>query len=1090
MTQTGPTTQAHLLIRASAGTGKTYSLSNRYLTLLAMGAQPQTILATTFTRKAAGEILERILKRLATAARDDASAAQLAEQLRLPLADLAQVRRMLNDVTQSLHHLSVSTIDSFFHRMVQCFRYELDIPPGATIIADGDPVAVQLRRQAIDAMLTDEPAQVLIDLLRHLHHDTSQRRVTAAIDDVVSQLYDIYRQTDARAWSCLPTPDTLDRATLVAAIERLNDAKPHVKDNKRQAKAFAVDYQRAVAQDWDAFVSGGLAARIAANESMYYRNEIPSEVIDAYKPTVAHAKALVMNRQARRTTAMFELLKRFDQHYQRLRRQSHVMLFSDLPHKLARELPALGDDVLEDVYYRLDQRVTHLLLDEFQDTSSEQWRILLPFAQEILAAGDPSAMDRTFFCVGDEKQAIYGWRGGCAAIFEQVEKDLHLDAGASTTLSQSWRTSPPVLDAVNRVFERIADAAPLAQLRDAAAKWQDTFTEHTTVHADRPGYATLITSQAVSDNERDGSCNADTGDDGKGVIVGAGIATPHDCCVADLVADLSLEAPGRSIGVLVRRNNTVRTLIDLLRHRNVAASGEGGTPLTDDSAVGVVLSAMMLADHPGNQAAAFHVRHSPLAKIVGMNAADPAHVCDVAAGIRTRLLVQGYAHTISDWARKLAEDCDQRNVVRLTQLVELADRYDAQPSLRADDFVMFVRGTSVEEPTTSPVRVMTVHKAKGLEFDIVVLPELSGTLASIGGLTVWTNRSEPTSLPSAVFAAPKKTIRTVIEPHCEMLKEAHVQEQWRRLHDDLSALYVALTRARFALHMIVEPLTQTDKGQLSTIGTTNQSYASILRTTLCEVQEHYEGDQLLYEHGDRDWHTRVESSSEVVQPTAAAALPLRVAFSKPRAAGRSCRQVTPSRLADNTHVSASNLLDVRSTTRRLRGSVIHAWFSLIEWLDESGGVPADDELIAAARPIAATMGDDWLREQLRRFHAMLEHEAVCDVLRKPADSEVELWRERPFLVRIEDRLIRGAFDRVTIQLRKSGAAASAHIIDFKTDSVTNDSDLERLVDKYRPQVASYREVVAHMLQLDHVHVKAMLLFVTADRATAQLIDQG
>ncbi|MDP7347618.1 MAG: UvrD-helicase domain-containing protein, partial [Phycisphaeraceae bacterium] len=138
-----------MLIRASAGTGKTYSLSNRYLTLLAMGAQPQTMLATTFTRKAAGEILERILKRLATAARDDASAAQLAEQLHLPLADLTQVRRMLNDVTQSLHHLSVSTIDSFFHRMVQCFRYELDIPPGVTIIADGDPVAVQLRGQAI-----------------------------------------------------------------------------------------------------------------------------------------------------------------------------------------------------------------------------------------------------------------------------------------------------------------------------------------------------------------------------------------------------------------------------------------------------------------------------------------------------------------------------------------------------------------------------------------------------------------------------------------------------------------------------------------------------------------------------------------------------------------------------------------------------------------------------------------------------------------------------------------------------------------------------------------------------------------------------
>ena len=104
-------------------------------------------------------------------------------------------------------------------------------------------------------------------------------------------------------------------------------------------------------------------------------------------------------------------------------------------------------DRLDEVVYRLDGQVAHLLLDEFQDTSALQWRVLRPFAQRVIRGGE----DRSFFCVGDVKQAIYGWRGGVAEIFDALDDEF--GGLPSQALNESFRSSPVVIDCVNQVFE-------------------------------------------------------------------------------------------------------------------------------------------------------------------------------------------------------------------------------------------------------------------------------------------------------------------------------------------------------------------------------------------------------------------------------------------------------------------------------------------------------------------------------------------------------------------------------------------------------------------------------------------------------------
>ncbi|MEX2501954.1 MAG: UvrD-helicase domain-containing protein, partial [Trueperaceae bacterium] len=366
-----------------------------------------------------------------------------------------------------------------------------------------------------------------------------------------------------------------------------------------------------------------------------------AELLDAYLPLIDHAMADQVSRLRHQTLATYDLLHHFDRHYTRLRSRNQVVLFSDLTHKLARELPLLGDDLLMEIYYRLDAQVTHLLLDEFQDTSLDQWRVLAPFAEEIRDHGpDPNASGRSFFCVGDVKQAIYGWRGGCAELFDEVEAAF---PGASMPLSVSWRSSPVVLDAVNQVFGNLDRCAALDADAAAAARWQAGFDTHTSAKKNRtlPGHVRLVTSRPELADPADPSGVAVTDDASNGddadpvdVITDA----PHETFVAEQVRAIHEQDRARSIAVLVSTNKAVHGLIYALRKLGLTVSGEGGNPLTDCPAVNAVLSALTLADHPGHTAAAFHVANSPMGAVVGLNSTAPAAREAVALRIRRSLL--------------------------------------------------------------------------------------------------------------------------------------------------------------------------------------------------------------------------------------------------------------------------------------------------------------------------------------------------------------------------------------------------------------------------------------------------------------------
>lgn len=1061
---------SQLLIRASAGAGKTYRLTHHYLDLLRHGASVESILATTFTRKAAGEILGRLVRTLC----DEAEAGVAAS------AQLKSSAALLDEVAGNLHRVGVATIDGFFHRLGNGFRFELDLPLEPRLIEEGSAEAAALRAESIEAVLfeaaTDDQAfGALLDLLRRLHHDSAARSVTRAIDDIVVTHAGVFREAPwEEVWTTLRPEGLLDRAGIEQATERwigLEAYLPTTKAGKPRSH-WVNSWRRTLEcvqqQDWDGLVASGLLAKVFVGEEMFDRTPIDGDWLDVSQAWCMHARAVLLERIARQTAATHELMRRFSVVYEQLRAQRGVMLYSDMAHRLAGGLFAgrtvSDEQALAEIYFRLDAAVTHLLLDEFQDTSLDQWQVLSPFVDEIGATGDGT---RSLFVVGDTKQAIYAWRGGCVELFDSVEH--HAPLIERESLAKSYRSSQTVLDVVNDVFSDLASCNTLNHAKhpedaDAAAAWSAGFDRHEAAHADLSGFVSFESSPVAAEP------TADDADDGMPDSPDAAFAPAdsHEAFVAQRIGELhrQLNAPGsapgsasggasggapgprRTIGVLTRGNKMVNRLLYELRRAGLPASGEGGNPIADTPAVAAAISAVRLSDHPGDTAAAFHVLNSPIGEVLGM--ASRRDAGRVALNIREAVLRDGWAATVAHWVAALAPACDAAGLAKLSKLVELAEQYESSnitasaQALRGAVFAEFIEGAKVEEPSASPIRVMTIHRSKGLEFDAVVLPELDGRFNN--NFEVLIDRPDPTGPVEGVFRGVKEANRS-IDP---ALVRAYTRQRARQRQEDLCTLYVAMTRAKRGLHLIAKPAIKPD-GKPRSVGL---CFAGILRDTLGDP----DGGPIT--RGDADWVgpdlAPITGSGEVTADALTPAV-LSVKLDHKRPARRMRPTVSPSQLHGPGKVSVDELLSFESRDARQRGTDLHALLERVDYLD--GERPPD--------------------ESLPGLRTIFGHAQVRRAFTRRYGEPERLWAERSFVVPDGKRLLKGKFDRVVFAVDESGRATAAHLIDFKTDRVAAGSVLlTQRVEQYRAQIEAYRRALSLMLKLDEPSITAELLFTS------------
>jgi len=528
-----------------------------------------------------------------------------------------------------------------------------------------------------------------------------------------------------------------------------------------------------------------------------------------------------------------------------------------------------------------------------------------------------------------------------------------------------------------------------------------------------------------------------------------------------------------SIGVLVRGKKAIPRIIFELKRLGVEASEEGGNPLTDSPAVAAALSALQLADHPGDTAAAFHVATSPLGEVVGLTGwTDEAARLRVAEAIRVRSM-EGFASLLEYWLERLAPACDERDVRRFEQLIDLATAFDARKDGRAENFVKMVRSKHVEDPASHAVRVLTIHKSKGLEYDAVVLADLDGLLGGRPKGILW-RRRDPFGAIDLVTRYPSELLRKVDS----RLDDVYEEHRARSVSEELCVLYVAMTRARRRLDIIVAPDPLNRKSLPS-------SLAGVVRQALAPDAPVPVEPGELSRSGDEEWMRGLGQAVEgALAPT------LRVSFARGRSPARMGRHRPPSR---SEHVAVATAQRItqqpvqRDGTRRAtdRGELLHRWAQEIEWLDE-GEQPTDARLIEIARmmrldpTIDAQAELSWFR---RSMHSPEMRAALSRV--RYQEAGVDLRREMPFARTVNEsgtsQLLTGRIDRLVLCSAPGGRLMRAEVLDFKSDRVAGAEDIARLVYTYRPQMESYCLAIQRLTGLEPGQVKATLLFLAAGR---------
>jgi ATP-dependent helicase/nuclease subunit A len=1044
------------LVLASAGTGKTFRISSRIIGLLAAGVPPDSIFASTFTRKAAGEILDRVLARLAAAALDSDRGAELAVHARLhphhrldpaPDAWLAVLARVVGE----LHRLNVGTIDSFFVRAATSFAAELALPP-AWRIADA-PEMERVRARALAEVLATGDEGVLVELVRSVTRAEAGRSVHDALLRGAEKLLELHHALDpvsAEPWHRLDRvadaspPDTAAaRAALAgrlraAELPRTGAGRP----NQRWASSVESAARQVEAGEWEKVVDSTLCRAAREEGGSFSSVQVPAEICAIFRDACGIARGAVARRLARQSRALGRLAHLLAGAVAHEQAEGGAFDFGDLTRLIGGHDPLAARP---DLYYRLDARTQHVLLDEFQDTSLAQWEALEPLLDELLMSGEG---DRAGVVVADPKQSIYAWRGGEPRLVSHVGERYAL---APEELHLSYRSSQVVLDSVNTVFRDLPENAVFANDpggRAVAEDWAGAFVEHRAANL-LPGYVSL---QAGPEDE------------------GRGSDRPLLCRrAAERVAELHRAAPERSIGVLTRRNRTVARLMMELRELGVPASGEGGNPLTDSPAVASLLALLRLAEHPGDAVSRYHVARTPVGTLRSVRLTDHrdgAAARRLSLRVRARLLEQGYGRTLEELAAGLAPHGDARDRRRLAQLAEMGYRFDARATLRVSDFIRQVESQRVEDPTAARVRVMTIHQSKGLEFDAVVLPELdAGLLGREAELLAY--RPHPAGRVTHAFPYVPAAARELLAD-VEELSAAAEQARAGRLRDGLSGLYVALTRARHALYLLVKPDGRSGMG-------TALTGARLVRLALGATDPAAEGVQL-FRSGDPEWFRSLERRP---RPSAAAQEPVPAAIRmRTGARTRSLPRRSPSELAGGSRVELAPRLSLESRGAS-EGTVVHAWLERLRWVED--GLPPAAELFAIARRLVPHAGADDLSALQGRLRLWLQAPEVRRALSRdeyPSGATVEC--EVPILHRDGEVLLEGVVDRLVLVPGAGGAPAAAVVLDYKTDALAPEADaLDARARHYRPQMEAYRRAVAASIGLKDSAVECRLIFLSA-----------
>ncbi|MFZ4106387.1 UvrD-helicase domain-containing protein [Flavobacterium sp.] len=813
---------------ASAGSGKTYTLVKEYLKIILLSTKNdayRNVLAITFTNKAVHEMKSRVVESLSEFASETPSEKALLlmqdihEETKLSLPDMkVKAKSIIKNLIHNYAAFDISTIDKFTHKVIRAFAHDLNLPITFEVSLDTE----NLLTEAVDAIIAqageDEIlTNLLVDFTMEKTDEDKSWDVSREIMDTGRMILNENNREEITHFNTKTITEFAEIKT------KLGDLSKEIEDETVALANEALALIDKNGIDLKSFSAGHFPRHLVSIQERKFNpaNKMYREVDDIKINKTAKDSAII-------ETIIPDLLKLLSEAYQKFEKRNFyeaflknitpLSLLNTVSNELAKiqkeqnilsiaEFNKLINEQIQNqpapfIYERLGERYKHFFMDEFQDTSEMQWQNLIPLIDNALVSEDLEGERGSLMLVGDPKQSIYRWRGGKAEQFIALNKDknpFNNPDKKAFTLDTNYRSYSEVVNFNNDFFQFLSKEFENID-------YKDLYLNHCRqkTNSKKGGLVSILFLPKIEDEEFD-----EESLDKNELYLEATFKKIEEAKTSGF--------KNKDIVILTRKKLQGTAIANYLTENGIPILSSESLLIGASSEVQCVINILRYLKNSNDQEAKAHFLY-----YLANNQKDQLEIHDfIAQGI-----AQKNEKEFQIWLNQFGldfsfENSRKKSLYEVTEIIiskvipiakqnayvqyflDIVLERDIKNQAGISDFLNYwvKNGEKLSIPSpegNDAVRIMTIHKSKGLEFPVVIFPFAEEDFSHGPKEKIWLNADEEiVGLPKALVDKSSK-----VEGYGADASQIYNQKKQEDLLDTVNVLYVALTRAEEQLHVI------------------------------------------------------------------------------------------------------------------------------------------------------------------------------------------------------------------------------------------------------------------------------------------------